>query len=366
MEPFAYMPFEKPVTIKQVAREAGVSPQTVSRVVNNHPDVSLETRERVQRVIARLEYQPNYIARTLIQGHSRTFGVVGAGLEYYGPSRTLSGIEKQADELGYTLHLNLISQPERSDVGHIWRDLLSRRVEGIIWAVPEIADNRSWIDRINGKISLPIVFLSMKPDPKLSVIAVDNRKGGRMATEHLLSQSLHRIGIISGPADWWEVRQRRLGWEDALKGAGVEIEEDLVVEGDWTPPSGERGLRRLIERRPDVEAVFVCNDQMAVGALQAARALGRRVPEDLAVVGFDDIPESAYFQPSLSTIRQDMVELGSSAVRELCRLIEASHQSKGVIQPKTSLIKPELVVRVSSIASPSRSVQRPEHAISPN
>jgi DNA-binding LacI/PurR family transcriptional regulator len=342
--------FDKPVTIKQVAREAGVSPQTVSRVVNNHPDVSPVTRQRVQGVITRLAYQPSHVARTLIQGRSRTFGVVGAGLQYYGPSRTLTGIEKQADELGYTLHLRLISQPERSDVDQIWRDLLSRRVEGIIWAVPEIAENRAWVERIDGKISLPIVFLSMNPDSRLSVVAVDNRKGGQMATQHLLDQSFRRIGLITGPAGWWEVQQRRLGWEDALRKAGISIQEDLVVEGDWTPPSGERGLKRLIEQRPDVDAVFICNDQMAVGALEAARALGRRVPEDLGVVGYDNIPESAYFQPSLSTIKQDMVEVGSSAVRELCRLIEESHQSRLFVEPKACVIQPELVVRASSIA----------------
>ncbi len=144
------MTFEKRVTIKQVAREAGVSPQTVSRVVNNHPDVSPETRERVQLVINRLAFQPSYIARTLIQGHSRTLGVVGTGLEYFGPSRALSGIEQQADELGYTLQLSLIRQPERSDVEQLWRDLLSRHVEGVIWAVPEIGNNRKWVQQVIG------------------------------------------------------------------------------------------------------------------------------------------------------------------------------------------------------------------------
>lgn len=344
------MAYDKPVTIKQVAREAGVSPQTVSRVANNHPDVSPETRERVQRVIDRLSYQPSHIARTLIQGHSRTLGVVGTGLEYYGPSRTLFGIEKQADDLGYALHLTLIRQPERSDVDQVRRDLLSRHVEGIIWAVPEIADNRAWIRRINGSASVPIVFINMHPDPELSVVAVDNRAGGRLATDHLLSQSYRRLGLITGPADWWEVRERRLGWEDALRAAGLAAEENLVVEGDWSPPSGERALRRLLEQRPDVEAVFVCNDQMAVGALQAARALGRRVPGDLGIIGFDDIPESAYFEPSLSTVRQDMGELGSRAVKEVCRLIEATHQGKSATQPMSVFIKPELIVRASSMS----------------
>lgn len=342
------MPFDKPVTIKQVAREAGVSPQTVSRVVNNHPDVSSETRSRVQQVIDRLSYQPSHIARTLIQGHSQTLGVVGTGLEYYGPSRTLTGIEKQADDLGYALHLTLISQPERSDVDQIRRDLLSRHVEGIIWAVPEIGDNRAWIERINGSVSLPIVFINMHPDPRLSVVAVDNRLGGRVATEHLLSRGYRRVGLVTGPADWWEVRERRLGWEDALRAAGISVEESLVVGGDWLPPSGERGLYCLLEQRPDIEAVFVCNDQMAVGALQAARDLGRRVPADLAVIGFDDIPESPYFQPSLTTIKQDMLELGSRAVRELGRLIEQGHEGKATIEPRSVLIEPELIVRASS------------------
>ncbi len=344
------MPFEKQVTIKQVAKEAGVSPQTVSRVVNNHPDVSPETRQRVQQVINRLSYQPSLIARTLIQGRSRTLGVVGTGLEYYGPSRTLSGIEKQADELGYTLQLGLIRQPERGDVAQLWRDLLSRHVEGIVWAVPEIGDNRKWLQQVNGGLMLPVVFLSMYPDPSLSVVAVDNRSGGKMATNHLLVQGYGRIGLITGPMNWWEARQRRQGWEDALEEMRLPIDENLVVEGDWTPFSGELGLRRLLDQCPDVEAVFVCNDQMALGALRTARQLGRRVPEDLAVVGFDDVPESAYFHPPLSTVRQDMVEVGRYAVRELCRLIEAGQETQPVVQSRRILIQPQLIVRESSAA----------------
>ncbi|MGB8646728.1 MAG: LacI family DNA-binding transcriptional regulator [Anaerolineae bacterium] len=344
------MAVEKRVTIKRVAREAGVSPQTVSRVVNNHPDVSRETRQRVQHVINRLSYEPSLIARTLIQGHSRILGVVGAGLEYFGPSRTLSGIERQADELGYTVQLHLVHQPESSEVGHLWRELTSRHVDGIIWAVPEIGNNRSWISEVAIQSSLPIVFLSMRPDPNLSVVAVDNRSGGRMATEHLLANGYRSIGLITGPAGWWEVRERRSGWEEALRAAGGVIEEQLVVEGDWMPASGEQGLRRLLEQRPDVDAVFVCNDQMALGALQAACALGRQAPEELALVGFDDIPEAAYFQPPLSTISQDMVELGRSAVRELCRVIEESEQNKTLVQSKAILFQPQLIVRKSSVA----------------
>ena len=341
------MAFDRRVTIKQVAKEAGVSPQTVSRVVNNHPDVSTDTRERVQQVINRLAYSPSLVARTLLNGRSRTLGVVGSGLELFGPSHTLVGIEKQAESMGYALHLTLVQQPEKSDAT-LLRRLLSYQVDGVIWAVPEIGDNRSWVKPEVAHFVVPMVFLSMRPDPALSVVAVDNREGGRLATAHLISQGCRKIGLITGPRRQWEAHQRRLGWETALRAAGLEPTEEWVVEGDWTPASGEQGLLKLVEQRPDVEAVFVCNDQMAVGALQAARHLGRRIPADLAIVGFDDVPECAYFHPPLSTIRQDMVEVGSCAVRELCRVIEASQQSKTLIQPRTILIQPQLIVRQSS------------------
>lgn len=340
------MTVKKRVTITQVAAEAGVSTQTVSRVINHHPNVAPETRRRVLQVIDRLGYQPSNIARSLIQGYSRTVGVVGYGLEYFGPSRTLSGIEQQANELGYSLLLSLMRHPEKNDVEQVLRDMLSRYVDGIIWAMPEIGNNRDWIQQGTPQLSVPIVFLSMEPQPNLSVVAVDNRSGGRMATEHLLDQGYRTIGLITGPLDWWEARQRRLGWQDALQEAG--IEDDLVVEGDWTAESGERGLRQLLKQRPDIDAVFVCNDQMALGALQAARQLGIRVPADLGLVGFDDIPESAYFYPPLSTVRQDMVELGRCAVRELGCIIEA-HQQGRAVEPKVILLQPKLIIRESSI-----------------
>jgi len=339
------------VTIKEVAEEAGVSTQTVSRVLNRRPDVAPETRQRVQQIIDQLGYQPSYVARSLVQGRSFTLGVVGWGLEYFGPSRNLSGIEQQANELGYTLLLSLVRQPERSDIEQILRELLSRQVDGIVWAVPEVGNNREWIEKEAPRSSVPLIFLSMQPQPDLSVVAVDNRSGGRMATKHLLDQGHQNVGLITGPLAWWEARQRQFGWEYALKEPGITIQNSLVVEGDWKAASGERGLRRLLEQRPDVDAVFVSNDQMALGALQAARQMGLRVPEELAIVGFDDIPESVYFYPPLSTIRQDMVELGRCAVRELGRMIEATQQAKAVVEPKTILLQPELVVRESSVAS---------------
>jgi LacI family transcriptional regulator len=336
------------VTIREVAEQAGVSTQTVSRVLNHRPDVAPATRQRVQEIIDRLGYQASNIARSLVQGRSFTLGVVCWGLEYFGPLSTISGIEQEASELGYVLLLSLIRQPGNSDVGPLLRDMLARQVDGVVWAVPEIASNRDWIEEQYSRLPVPVVFLSMRPRPGLSVVAVDNRAGGRMATKHLLDVGYENVGLITGPLTWWEARQRQSGWQDALQQAGIPIQDNLVVEGDWQAPSGERGLHRLLEQRPDVDAAFISNDQMALGALQAARKLGVRVPEDLALVGFDDIPESVYFHPPLSTVRQDMVELGRCAVRELGRTIEATQQGQADVEPKTILLKPELIVRESS------------------
>ena len=336
------------VTIRDVASAAGVSRQTVSRVLNEKPDVARETRRRVLEVIEELEYRPSSIARSLTQGRSCTLGVVSYGVQYFGPSHTLAGIESLANEMGYTLHLSLVRQPSESGI-QILHDMLSYHVDGVIWAVSEIGNNRDWAEREICQLSVPVVFLDMRPCPDLPVVNIDNRKGGAIATEHLLEQGYRRIGLITGPLDWWSAQQRRSGWQDALEAAGLAVEEDLVVEGTWSAASGERGLRRLLEQRPDMDALFACNDQMALGALKALRELGRRVPEDLAVVGFDDAPEAAFFWPPLTTVRQDLNELGRRAVRELTRMIEARQEEQEDIEPQTIMLEPELIVRQSSV-----------------
>ncbi len=337
----------KRLNIKQVAREAGVSTQTVSRVLNNRPDVAPETRKRVQETIDRLGYQPSSLARGLIQGRTRTLGVVGTGLEYFGPSQTLVGIVNQANALGYTLYLSLLQQPEKSDVGQILQTMYAQHVDGIVWAVPEIASNRDWVHQ--EMPAVPMVFLTMAPRPDLSSISVDNRTAAAIATRHLLEQGHRQVGLITGPIDWWEARERRLGWRDALDQAGLPGDDSLVAFGNWSAASGEKGLRRLRQVHPDLTAIFCSNDQMALGVLRAAREVGLRVPEDLALVGFDDIPESAYFCPSLSTIQQDMASLGSTAVGELDRLIELSQQGVEA-DSRTISLSIRLIVRESSVA----------------
>jgi LacI family transcriptional regulator len=296
------MTAKKQVTIKRVALEAGVSPQTVSRVFNNHPDVAPETRRRVQEIIAQLGYQPNIIARGLIKQRSYTLGVVIAELDQYGPRRILVGVERQANELGYSLLLRLVHEPELDRGEQLLRDLLARQVDGIIWSVPEIGANLTWLQDRIPHFAVPLIFNTVESQLNLPLVAIDNRSGGCLATEHLLAQGYRHIGLITGPMTWGVARQRQLGWQDALVAAGLTSTDSQIIQGDWSAASGERGLHQLLAQYPDMDAVFACNDQMALGVLRAAQQLGWRVPEDLAVVGFDNIPESAYFWSPLRAV----------------------------------------------------------------
>ncbi len=200
----------KRVTIKAVATAAGVSTQTISRVVNGRPDVSPETREHVQEIIDKLGYQPSKIARSLIRGQSFSLGVVSYGISLYGPALVLQGIQEATVQSGYSFMLNILPDAEVYDADKIVRDIMSYHVDGILWAVPEIGQNRDWIQQILPKISVPIVFLNVQSWPMLIMVVIDNRHGGRLATRHLIEQGRQHIGIITGPMNWWEARQREL------------------------------------------------------------------------------------------------------------------------------------------------------------
>lgn len=341
-------------TVKDVASKANVSPGTVSNVLTGKRPVAPTTRERVLRVIDELGYQPNILARSLINRRSETIAVVASGLEYFGPSQAVTGIEREADRNGYSVILELVPWLDSSQAKRALATLVGRQVDGIIWAVPEIGNNREWIASQDLGRLPPIVFLSMGPRPGIPILAAGNRLGAHLATTHLIQQGRRRIGRISGPEDWWEVRERGAGWADALDEAGLPCDDSMFVAGDWYASSGELGLQILLERHPDIEAVCAGNDQMALGVLRAARLAGRRVPDDLAVVGFDNIPESAYFWPPLTTIDQHLRDVGSEAVRILNQLIDARLAGEPVPEPGadavlgTVTVQPELIVRESS------------------
>jgi LacI family transcriptional regulator len=338
-------------TIREVAEAAGVSTQTVSRVINNRPDVAPETFERVQQVIAATGYSPNMLARGLTQGRSRVLGVVAFGLDYFGPSRVLTGIGAQAAERGYAISLNLIHRPDPDDVYDILNGLFGHQVDGVIWAIPQVGSNLDWSHQRGGRLPVPVVLVGgMAGQTTLPWLGIDNRSIGRLATEHLITGGARRIGLITGPGSWWEAQEREAGWRETIRAHGHSV-GGPVFEGDWTAASGEAGLRRLLEVDPALDAVFASNDQMALGVLHAAHLLGRRVPHDLSVVGVDNIAEGSHFMPPLTTVHQPLRDVGMLAVdalAETIRRLAIRRDPPGLPEPQATLLQPELIVRESS------------------
>jgi DNA-binding LacI/PurR family transcriptional regulator len=336
-------------TIKEVASVAGVSTQTVSRVINERPDVSPETRKRVQEVIKELSYQPSALARSLISQRSHTLGVVTAGLRYIGPSRTLSGIASAAEETGYSLLLKELPSFDTDEIAPIFQALLSRHVDGIIWAVPEVGENRKWVNSPPSDLAIPLVYLTMEPRENVEVVSIDNYLGGRMAMAHLLEQGYRKIGHIAGPLDWWEARQRMSAWKDSLQEAGLEVDDNQFVVGNWSSSSGAVAIEKLFEQYADMDAVFVANDQMALSAIQFIKKKGLCIPENIGVVGFDNLAESAFFSPALTTVQQDQYKIAKLAVAEIIKIIESGWQGQDLVKPNSIILPPTLVVRQSSL-----------------
>ncbi len=333
------------ITIKDVAQVCNVSTQTVSRVINKRPDVSPETREAVEKAIAQMGYQPSALARSLVQQRSYTLGVIIAGLKYVGVSQTLNGITEQCEEFNYALLIEELPRFDTPNIVPVIESLISHHVEGIIFAAPELNENVKIVQSQLPTSCPPIIFLKCLPNPNYTTINVDNYGGARRAVEYLLSLGRRQIGLITGPLEWLEARQRRQGWEDALKGAGESVSEQHWAQGNWSAASGESAFAELIRKYPQLDAVFVSNDQMALGLLHYAHRNGLRVPEDLAVAGFDDLTEAAYFTPALTTITHPLRELGSLAVKTLLAQIEGTDPA---LPGKAITLQTELVIRDST------------------
>jgi DNA-binding LacI/PurR family transcriptional regulator len=276
-------------------------------------------------------------------------GVITAGLQFLGPSQTLNGIARQAEEMGYSLLLKELPHFRSSNTKPLLNTLLARQVEGIIWAVPEIGDNRNAIRDHFLDISIPIIYLTTQEQPDVPAVAIDNYLGGRMATQHLIEQGYRHIAHISGPLDWWEAHQRRAGWLDALHEAGLSVSEQQSVSGNWSVASGAQAMTHLAESFPNMDALFAANDQMALGAMHVAHKKGYQIPRDLGVVGFDGMPEADYFVPPLTTVSQDLRELGSTAVRQLNQAIGFARLDNSFFENRYISLCPELHVRESSV-----------------
>jgi DNA-binding LacI/PurR family transcriptional regulator len=322
-----------------VARLAGVSHQTVSRVLNSHPSVKPQTRARIETAIAQLGYRRNTAARALVTRSSRTLGVVSVDTSNYGPSSTLFAIEGAARAAGYFVSFVTVRDIDRQHMSEAIDHLMGAGVDGLI----AIAPLRSAVEALRGvSTDVPMVEVEATDLFSDAGVVVDQRGGGRAATSYLLELGHRTVAHVTGPEGWLEAEARHLGWRSALTDAGREVPAE--VRGDWSPRSGYEAGTALAPRvkSGEVTAVFVANDQMALGLIRGLHDAGLSVPEDISVVGFDDIPESAYFLPPLTTLRQDFGEVGRRCIATLLQRIS------GESLASLPAIEPELLVRGST------------------
>jgi DNA-binding LacI/PurR family transcriptional regulator len=329
--------------MSDVGRLAGVSHQTVSRVINGSPHVRPETRERVLNAMMELGYRPNFVARALVTGRSRTLGVVSFDTTLYGPASTLVGIERAAHEEDYFIIVASLKALDRASVADAIERLRRHGVDGILAITPldEAVDAL-----LHAPDDAPLLAVEAGPEGSVPVVAVDQASGAAKATSHLLDLGHECVWHIAGPREFIEARERLDGWRATLERAGIEAPQPL--RGDWSARAGY-DLGRRLGRDPTVTAIFVANDQMALGVLRAMHEQGRRVPEDVSVVGFDDVPEAPFFLPPLTTVRQDFDEVGSRSVRLLLRMIDA-----GEPLPSAPRVEPQLIVRESTDVARAR------------
>jgi DNA-binding LacI/PurR family transcriptional regulator len=324
------------VLLSDVAAVVGVSAMTVSRVLNTPERVHPETRARVLAAVRELGYRPNSAARQLATGRSGVLGVVSFDTTLYGPASTLYAIEQAARLHDYVVSIASLNSLDRVSIGEGVERLRSQSVDGIIVVAPHVsaADGLRHLSP-----NLPVVAVDAGEALPVPVVMVDQKGGAARATKHLLSLGHETVWHLSGPGNWVDARGRVEGWRAVLEAEGRPVPE--VLAGDWSAQSGFQ-LGRRIAADPSVTAVFVANDQMAVGVLRALREAGLRVPEDVSVVGFDDIPEASYYWPPLTTVRQDFREVGKHAFQMLLERIEGASDSG------TRTVEPELIVREST------------------
>lgn len=307
------------VSIKEVAARAGVSFQTASKVLNGgRVRVSPETAARITAVAEQLGYRPNTLARSLVRRTTGTLGLVATDVTDVAIAQVSVAAERAARRHGHAVLVGHLG-PGGEDGAEIVRMLIERRVDGVIAAAPQLEEDAEVADLLRAYV--PAVSLHSVPGGGLPVVGSNHRETGLLATRHLLSLGHREIGTITGPFRRRVVRSRLHGYEDALRAAGIEPQEDLVAEADWTPRRAAEATRLLLRRRPRITALFVHNDTMAIGVLSALASAGLRVPADVAVVGCDDVPVAEFLAPPLTTVRVPLAETGEHAVDLLLRVI---------------------------------------------
>jgi DNA-binding LacI/PurR family transcriptional regulator len=335
MSEYAAQPMAQKPVMADVARLAGVSHQTVSRVINGAASIRPETKARVEQAIEELGYRPNTAARALVTRRSGIIGIVGTNSGLHGPSSIQRSVQEAARAAGYFSSLVPLTEVTREGLASALDHLARQSVEAIVMIAAQ-EDALAVVHSANA--GSPLIVVEGDLSGRGLSVGVDQIDGARQATQHLIDLGHRAIRHISGPLTYTEAKGRRTGYEDTMRAAGLTPGEQW--EGDWTPARGyEIGLE--LARKGDVTAVFVANDQMAIGVLHAFAEAGLRVPDDISIVGFDDIPEAGYLNPALTTIRQDFQAIGRRAIDLVTATLDGSTTN-------VPLLPPELIIRDST------------------
>lgn len=327
-------------SMADVAAHAGVSHQTVSRVLNDSPLVREDTRTRVLEAIRETGYRRNNAARMLATNRSGRIGMVSAHLALYGPSMIATAVQEAGHAAGYDVAVIGVREFSEETLRQAVERLLDQAVEAIVVAVA----HRDTLPMVHAlSLPIPVVLAQGVAAGEPMAAAIDQGAGARLAADHLLDLGHRGVAHVGGPQDWIEAHQRRTGWRAAHEDRHLLPGPEL--DGDWSAVSGYEAGRR-IARSPEVTAVFAANDAMALGVLRALHESGRKVPEEVSVVGFDDVPEAAFYWPSLTTVRQQFPELGRRAVDLTVRVLGGEDDAS------LDLLQPELVVRASTAGPP--------------
>ncbi len=330
-----------PLTLEEIAKQAGVSRSTVSRVLNKHPNVSSEARERVLAVTQRLDFEPNALARSLAGGRSRILGLVipmGVSALFTDPyfPILIQGVASACNTHDYSVMLWLAEPEQERRV--IQKILQGGLIDGVVVSSMLMDDPliRALLER-----QMPFILIGRHPtDQRVSYIDVDNRHSAREMVAYMLRLGYRRIATVSGPANMIAGNDRLEGYQLALRERGLIPDPALIASGDFTEAGAYTATRRLLMHEPD--AIFCASDAMAMGALRALREAGKRVPEDIGLAGFDDIPMASRTDPPLTTVRQPIHRTGAVAAETLIDLIE-----EGESRPRRVILPTELVIRNS-------------------
>jgi DNA-binding LacI/PurR family transcriptional regulator len=329
--------------INDVAQVAGVSYGTVSRVLNNAPDVNAATRERVLQIIKDIGYRRNRTARALVTSRSTAIGILTDGSPRFGPVGTLMALENVARQKGYATTVVTVEGPYEDSMQKALDTLDDIGVDGIIVIAPLVSMAAAvW----NGSVRVPVEMIAAGASSTPNVFSYSENQalGARMATQHLIDLGHTDIAHFAGSMDWFDGRVRKRGWEAALRDAG--LPRGLLLEGDWSPRWAYETALRLVDEGRVPQAIFAASDHTALGVIRAFAERGVDVPDDVSIVGFDDIEGSDYFRPPLTTVRQDFNALALASIEVLLGAVEGHEVDRAPGSPK-------LIVRQSSAPAAS-------------